>query len=102
MPIYDPPPGRGRIIDMQGGSMLRLVGVFVIGLLLGIFLFSAIARVDSGAVGVLTLFGRVTGEALPEGSHLINPLKTNHDLSLRTQDLQETANVPSSERLGTN
>src|SRR6202790_5013931 len=60
MPIYDPPPGRGRIIDMQGGSMLRLVGVFIIGLLLVIFLFSAIARVDSGAVGVLTLFGRVT------------------------------------------
>ena len=49
MPIYDPPPGRGRIIDMQGGSMLRLVGVFVVGLLVVIFLFSAIARVDSGA-----------------------------------------------------
>src|SRR5216683_3228316 len=73
MPIYDPPPGRGRIIDMQGGSMLRLVGVFIVGLLLVIFLFSAIARVDSGAVGVLTLFGRVTGEALPEGIYLLSP-----------------------------
>src|SRR5467141_1490340 len=99
MPIYDPPPGRGRIIDMQGGSMLRLVGVFVVGLLVVIFLFSAIARVGSGAVGVLTLFGRVTGEALPEGIHLINPLKTNHELSIRTQEIKETASVPSSEGL---
>src|SRR5258707_15495778 len=99
MPIYDPPPGRGRIIDMQGGSMLRLVGVFVIGLLLVIFLFSAIARVDSGAVGVLTLFGRVTGEALPEGIHLINPLKAKNELSIRTQEIKESASVPSSEGL---
>jgi regulator of protease activity HflC (stomatin/prohibitin superfamily) len=84
---------------MQGGSMLRLVGVFIVGLLLVVFLFSAIARVDSGAVGVLTLFGRVTGEALPEGIHLINPLKTNHELSIRTQEIKETASVPSSEGL---
>src|SRR5258707_6620520 len=99
MPIYDPPPGRGRIIDMQGGSMLRLVGVFVIGLLLVIFLFSAIARVDSGAVGVLTLFGRVTGEALPEGIHLINPFKSSNELSIRTQEIKESASVPSAEGL---
>src|SRR6266704_7210038 len=99
MPIYDPPPGRGRIIDMQGGSMLRLVGVFVVGLLVVIFLFSASARVDSGAVGVLTLFGRVTGEVLPEGMHLINPLKTNHELTIRTQEIKESASVPSAEGL---
>src|SRR6202140_2019713 len=102
MPIYDPPPGRGRIIDMQGGSMLRLIGVFIVGLLLVIFLFSAIARVDSGAVGVLTLFGRVTGEALPEGIHLINPLKTNHELSIRTQEIKETASGPSRGGVGGN
>src|ERR1700674_1692757 len=99
MPIYDPPPGGGRIIDMQGGSMLRLVGVFMVGLLLVIFLFSAIARVDSGAVGVLTLFGRVTGEVLPEGVHVINPFKVNHELSIRTQEIKESASVPSSEGL---
>src|SRR5271157_989158 len=98
MTIYDP-PGRGRIIDMQGGSLLRVLGFLVLGLLVVIFLFSAVTRVDSGAVGVLTLFGRVTGEALPEGIHLINPLKTNHELSIRTQEIKETASVPSSEGL---
>src|SRR5260370_5459758 len=66
MTIFDPPPRHGRVIDMQCGSLARVLGVLFIGLLVVIFLFSAVARVDSGAVGVLTLFGRVTGEALPE------------------------------------
>jgi regulator of protease activity HflC (stomatin/prohibitin superfamily) len=83
MTILNPPPGRGRIIDMQGGSLPRILGFFVLGFLIVIFLFSAVTRVDSGAVGVLTLFGRVTGEALPEGMHLINLFKTNHELSIR-------------------
>jgi prohibitin 1 len=99
MTIFDPPPGRGRIVDMQGGSMARLVGFLILGFLIVAFLFSAITRVDSGAVGVLTLFGRVTGEALPEGMHLINPFKTNHEMSIRTQEIKETASVPSSEGL---
>src|SRR5260370_40913128 len=99
MTIYDPPPGRGRIIDMQGGSLARGLGFLVLGLLLVVFFFSAVTRVDSGAVGVLTLFGRVTGEALPEGIHVINPFKTNHELSIRTQEIKETASVPSSDGL---
>ena len=49
--------------------------------------------------GVLILFGRVTGEILPEGVHLINPFKSNHELSIRTQELKESASVPSSEGL---
>jgi regulator of protease activity HflC (stomatin/prohibitin superfamily) len=97
MTIFDPP--RGKVIDVQGTGILRLLGLGFIGFILVIFLFSAITRVDSGAVGVLTLFGRVTGEVLPAGIHLINPLKTNHELSVRTQELKETASVPSSEGL---
>ncbi len=97
MTIFDQP--RGKVIDVQGGGILRLLGLGFIGFILVIFLFSAITRVDSGAVGVLTLFGRVTGEVLPEGMHLINPLKTNHELSIRTQELKETASVPSAEGL---
>jgi prohibitin 1 len=97
MTIFDPP--RGRIVDVPGGAALRLLGLAVVGFLVVIFLFSAITRVDSGAVGVLTLFGRVTGEVLPEGLHLINPFKTNHEISIRTQEIKETASVPSSEGL---
>jgi prohibitin 1 len=97
MTIFD--PSQHRVVDVGGGTVLRLIGLAFIGLLIVILLFSAVTRVDSGAVGVLTLFGRVTGEVLPEGLHLINPFKTNHETSIRTQEIKETASVPSSEGL---
>ena len=68
-------------------------------LILIILLFSSITKVPTGTVGVLTLFGRVTGEVLPEGMHLINPLKSSNEMSIRTQELKESASVPSSEGL---
>jgi regulator of protease activity HflC (stomatin/prohibitin superfamily) len=55
--------------------------------------------VGTGHVGVLTLFGRVTGETLGEGIHLINPLKTNNEMSVQAQTVKESASVPSSEGL---
>src|SRR6267154_813230 len=97
MTIFDPP--RGKVIDVQGSGILRLLGLGFIGFILVILLFSSITRVDSGHVGVLTLFGKVTPDVLPEGIHLINPLKASHELSIRTQELKETASVPSSEGL---
>src|SRR5215467_5058415 len=97
MTMFDPP--RGKVIDVQGSRILRILGLAFVGLLVIIFLFSAVTRVDSGAVGVLTLFGKVTGEVLPEGLHLISPFKTNHEMSIRTQEIKETASVPSSEGL---
>ena len=98
MSIFDSSHG-GRVVDVPGGGALRLVGLAILGFLIVVFLLSAITRVDSGAVGVLTLFGKVTGEVLPEGIHLVNPMKTNHELSIRTQEIKETASVPSSEGL---
>ena len=80
--------------------MLRLVGLGVLGLFLVILLFSSVTRVNTGHVGVLTLFGAVDKtETLGEGIHLINPLKTNNELSVQTQTIKESASVPSSEGL---
>jgi prohibitin 1 len=64
-----------------------------------VLLFSSITKVSTGHVGVLTLFGRVTGQVLSEGIHLINPFKSNNELSVRTQEIKESASVPSSEGL---
>lgn len=99
MTIFD--PARGRVIDGGGGSggLFRLIGLGIAAFLLVILLFSSITRVGTGRVGVLTLFGRVTGEVLTEGIHVINPLKTNNEMSIQTQTLKESANVPSSEGL---
>ncbi|MBZ5648598.1 MAG: prohibitin family protein [Acidobacteriia bacterium] len=62
-------------------------------------LWTSIAYVPAGHVGVLTLFGRVTGEVLPEGTHMVNPFKGNNTMSVRTQEIKETASVPSNEGL---
>jgi prohibitin 1 len=83
----------------HGGALLRLIGIGIIAFVLVIVLFSSITRVDTGHVGVLTLFGKVTGETLGEGIHLISPLKTNNEMSVQTQTIKESASVPSSEGL---
>ena len=99
MTIFD--PARGRVIDTgtSGGNLLRLIALAVAAFLIVILLFASVTRVGTGHVGVLTLFGRVTDETLGEGIHLINPLKTNNELSIQTQTLKESASVPSSEGL---
>jgi len=97
MPIYSNP--QGRVINVGGSGMLRMIVLAVIAFLMVILVFNSITRVNTGHVGVLTLFGRVTGEMLPEGIHVINPFKTNNQMSIQTQTLKESANVPSSEGL---
>ncbi len=101
MTIFDSASGRGRVIDGGGGgrSIFGLIGLGIVGLAVIILLFNSVTRVGTGRVGVLTLFGRVTGETLPEGMHLINPLKTNNELSIQTQTIKESASTPSSEGL---
>src|SRR5258706_8511 len=98
---------RGGGIDM-GGSMpsmpnFRLAGSRILRLaavvLVILILLWSTTSIPTGNVGVLTLFGRVTGETLPEGIHLINPLKSVQKLSVQTQSLKESANVPSNEGL---
>jgi len=76
MTIFD--AALGRVIDggSSGGSgLLRLIGLGIGAFLLVILLFSCVTRVGTGHVGVLTLFGKVTGETFGEGIHVINPLK---------------------------
>ena len=90
---------RGRVIDANPSPVFRLFGLAVVAFLIVILLFSSITKVGSGHVGVLTLFGRVTGEILPEGIHLINPFKSSTEMSIRTQEIKESASVPSAEGL---
>ena len=50
--------GRGRAIDVGPAPAIRMLGLAGAVLLVVILLFSSVARVESGHVGVLTLFGR--------------------------------------------
>jgi len=91
--------GKNRVINAGGFPVFRMLAVVVVGFLIVILLLASVAKVPSGHVGVLTLFGRVTGEVLPEGIHLVNPFKSNNEMSIRTEELKESASVPSSEGL---
>jgi prohibitin 1 len=82
-----------------GGGFFRGVGALAVLFLVILLLFAGVANVPSGHVGVLSLFGRVTGETLPEGMHMVNPFKSNNVMSIRTQEIKESAAVPSSEGL---
>jgi prohibitin 1 len=69
------------------------------GIAVLILLLMSIAYVPAGHVGVLTFFGRVTGDVLSEGTHFVNPFKVNNTFSVRTIEMKETASVPSDEGL---
>jgi regulator of protease activity HflC (stomatin/prohibitin superfamily) len=88
-----------KTIDVGGGTVLKTFAVLAALVLIVILLWASIAYVPAGHVGVLTLFGRVTGEVLPEGTHFVNPFKVNNQLTARTQETKETASVPSNEGL---
>jgi len=78
------------------GKRILQLGILVVLL---IVLMASTTSIPTGNVGVLTLFGRVTGETLAEGIHIINPLKSVEKLSVQTQSVKESASVPSNEGL---
>jgi prohibitin 1 len=78
------------------GKRILQLGILVVLL---IVLMASTTSIPTGNVGVLTLFGRVTGETLAEGIHVINPLKSVEKLSVQTQSVKESASVPSNEGL---
>jgi prohibitin 2 len=73
--------------SQRGQVQLITVGV-IAGLLLLAFMFCT-RTVDTGQVGVVTMFGKVTGEVLEEGLHIINPVKTVTSLNLRVVNTTE-------------
>ena len=80
------------------GAGKRILQLAVLAVAI-ILLLSSTTSIPTGNVGVLTLFGKVTGEVLGEGIHLVNPLKSVQKLTIQTQSVKESANVPSNEGL---
>src|ERR1700759_3569212 len=80
------------------GAITRAGRIALVVVIILLLMWST-TSIPTGNVGVLTLFGRVTGETLGEGIHLINPLKAVQKLSVQTQSVKESANVPSNEGL---
>jgi prohibitin 1 len=91
--------GRANTIDVNPRAAGRFI-LIILGLIFAVILmWASVAYVPAGHVGVLTMFGRVTNDVLAEGTHLVNPFKVNNIMSVRTQEIKETAAVPSNEGL---
>jgi regulator of protease activity HflC (stomatin/prohibitin superfamily) len=73
------------------------------GLLAGLFTLGALAQcvvvVPAGHVGVVDLFGRVSTQTRKAGLNLVNPLARVAKMSVKTQEMKEIMDVPSSEGL---
>jgi prohibitin 1 len=84
----------------RSGGTARRGALLVLGLLLiGVMTINSVSCVKTGHVGVVTVFGRITGRTLPEGIHLVNPLARVQELDIKTQEIKERTSVPSSEGL---
>lgn len=82
-----------------GRTFVRGVGVLVLLAVGVIVASSATSCVRTGHVGVVSVFGRVTGQTLGEGIHIVNPVASVTELSIKTQEIKEKAAVPSKEGL---
>ena len=83
-------------MSRRGG---RGVGIVLLLAVIAATASCGFRTIDTGHVGVTTLFGKLTGEQLAEGLHVVNPLKRVTEMSVRTQEIKEHADVPSSEGL---
>ncbi len=84
----------------RAGSIVRRSGLAILAVVLfGLLALNSVACVKTGHVGVVTMFGRVTGRNMPEGIHLVNPLARVHELNVKTLEIKERAAVPSKEGL---
>src|SRR5262249_36979455 len=78
---------------------------FLRRLLIGFVLFvvlvlgAPITVVPAGHVGVKDFFGNVSESVLPAVGHLLLPSTRVHKMSIQTQEIKETAEVPSKEGL---
>jgi prohibitin 1 len=82
-----------------GGRIRRGLALLVLIIAVGIVAASSISCVQTGHVGVVTLFGKVTGQTIGEGIHIVNPLALVHELNIKTREAKERAAVPSKEGL---
>jgi prohibitin 1 len=91
--------GQDRVIDVNSIPIGKIVLTVFTMIVLLVLALNSFTTIPAGRVGVLTLFGRVTGEKLDAGLHLVNPLKKVVEMSVRTESVKESADVPSSEGL---
>ena len=91
---------RESTFEIKAPSFIRrAAAIIVVVIVLGILLLNSVTSITTGHVGIVTMFGRVTGQTMGEGIHLVNPLAKVTELNIKTQEVKEHASVPSKEGL---
>lgn len=85
--------------NMSGRTVRRGFLALVLLIALAITAVSSTSCIRTGHVGVVTVFGRVTGRTMGEGIHLVNPISRVHQLDVRTLEIKERTSVPTKEGL---
>jgi prohibitin 1 len=86
--------------ERRGLGVIRGRALMLLILLIAVFAATnSISCVRTGNVGVITVFGKVTGRTIPEGMHVVSPISRVIELDIRTQEHKERASVPSKEGL---
>jgi prohibitin 1 len=80
-------------------ARLRRVPLVFGSLALLLALSSALVVIPAGHIGVVDLFGHVSPTTLKSGIRLVNPFARVVRMSVQTQELKETMEVPSKEGL---
>jgi len=75
-------------------AMMGLVVALLIALL------QCFTVIPAGHTGVIDFLGYVSDNTLKPGVNLVNPMANVEKMSIKTQELKETMNVPSEEGLG--
>jgi regulator of protease activity HflC (stomatin/prohibitin superfamily) len=74
----------------------------MLGLAVALFiaLLQCFTVIPAGHTGVIDFLGYVSDNTLKPGVNLVNPMANVEKMSIKTQELKETMNVPSEEGLG--
>jgi regulator of protease activity HflC (stomatin/prohibitin superfamily) len=91
-----------RLIDVSGipggGRSVRGL-IIVIAIIVAILIGNPLTVIPAGHVGVKDFFGSVSPNVLTPGVHLVFPFTRVVKMSIKTQEVKETAEVPSKEGL---
>ena len=85
-------------VGSRGGVRRGLLGLLVL-IMVAVLAASSTSCVRTGHVGVITLFGKVTGQTIGEGIHLVNPIARVNEMDVKTLEIKERASVPTKEGL---
>jgi regulator of protease activity HflC (stomatin/prohibitin superfamily) len=86
-------------VARRSESPARVVPALIAALLVVAALAQWVVIVPAGHVGVVDLFGRVSPSTLKSGLNLVNPFARVIRMSVKTQEVKEVMDVPSSEGL---